>query len=249
MLLIKHLILFLFTAPGIILALFILNAFIVLRKNVTQKAKAILVTASILISYISTTSFITTPLLYNLENCCQRPAQLNNIDAIAVPTSGIFAGTYKDPVSKIGNVTLKRLNAACDVYNKIKKPIIILGGVTNNSEPAESVISQEVMLTWGLPKNKIILDATSKNSLENIKELKKIMTEQKFKKVLIVTSAAHAKRIKGLVKKYNIDAELYPTAYITTEGGQINDFIPSIRNMEINSMFLYEFLGNIKYGT
>jgi uncharacterized SAM-binding protein YcdF (DUF218 family) len=172
---------------------------------------------------------------------------LNKVETIAILTGGIEKNFDNDQVSKTGGTTMKRIVAGAAIYNVIKKPIIILGGKTIPKEPAESVTSANLLIAMGIPPKNIVAEENSMNTYENINELEKIVNKLGIKNIALVSSASHMPRIKMLLKNKKLNVILIPTACNASNKVNSEDLVPSIRNMEINFILLYELLGNIKY--
>lgn len=245
---IKKLVLFSVTAPGLFFIILLANIIVFNLKKFSQKFKFGFMLVSLLLTYIVTTSIITKPLLHRMEGDCSFDIKtLSKIDAIAIPAAGTEKDFANDPFSKTTGTTTKRLVAGAAIYNVIKKPIIILGGKTNAKEPAESVTSANILIAMGIPSKNIVTEENSINTYENINELEKIANKLGTKNIALVSSASHMPRIKMLLKNKNLNVTLIPTACNASNKVSTEDFIPSIRNMEINFVLLYELLGNVKY--
>lgn len=245
---IKKIVLFCLTAPGLFFIILFANAVVFKLGKFSQKFKLRFLLASLILTYIATTSVITKPILHKIEgNCSLNIKSLNKIEVIAILTAGTEKSFNDDQLSKVTNITTKRLVTGVAIYNVIKKPIIVLGGKTNSKEPAEAVTSAEVLVAMGIPAKKIITEENSLNTYENIIELQKVADKYGFKDVALVSSASHIPRIKMLLENKKLNVTLVPTACNASNSINSEDFIPSIRNMEINLILLYELLGNIKY--
>jgi uncharacterized SAM-binding protein YcdF (DUF218 family) len=245
---IKKLVLFCVTAPGLFFIILLANIIVFNLKKLSQRSKFIFLLASLLLTYIVTTSIITKPLLHRMEGDCSFEIRtLSKIDAIAIPTAGTEKNFESDPFSKATGTTIKRLVAGAAIYNVIKKPIIILGGKMNAKEPAESVTGASILIAMGIPSKNIVTEENSTNTRENINELEKNANKLGIKNIALVSSASHIPRIKGLLKNKELNVTLIPTACNASNKVSSEDFVPSIRNMEINFVLLYELLGNVKY--
>jgi len=246
--LIKKAVLFCLTAPGLFFIILFVNAFVFTVKKSTQRFKLRFLLISVIITYLITTSIATKPILHRIEgDCFVDLGRLNKVDAIVVLTGGTEKDFEKDQFSKTANTTMKRIVVAAAIYNEIKKPIIILGGVTKKGEPAESTTASNVLVALGVPTNNIMKDEKSTNTYENIEELEKIAHGSGFREMALVSSASHIPRIRMLLERKRLNVTLVPTACTASSKINFEDFVPSIRNMNINMTLLYELLGNIKY--
>jgi len=245
---IKKAILFCLTAPGLFFIILFANLAIFTFGNFSQKFKRSFLFASLILTYIATTSIITKPILHKIEGDCSFDIKtLSKIDAIAILTAGTEKNFENDPISKTVGTTTKRLVTGAAIYNATKKPIIILGGNTKSKEPAEAATCAKILLAMGIPVKDIVTEENSINTHENIAELEKIMDKLNIKNIALVSSASHIPRIKMLLKNKKAKVTLVPTACNASNKINSEDFMPSIRNMEINLILLYEVLGNMKY--
>jgi len=245
---IKKIVLFCLTAPGLFFIILFANAIVFTLKKFSQKFRLRFLLASLILTYLATTSIITKPILHKIEgNCSFDVKALSKIDAIAVLTAGTEKNFENDQISKTADTTMKRLVAGAAIYNEINRPIIILGGKTKRGEPAESVTSAKVLIAMGIPGKNIITEKNSLNTYENINELEKIVGKLGVKNIALVSSASHMPRIKMLLENKKLNITLIPTACNASQKINYEDFVPSIRNMGINLTLLYELLGNMKY--
>ena len=245
---IKKIALFCLTAPGLFFIIFFANVVVFGTKRFSQKFQRRFLLVSLILLYIATTAIITKPVLHKIEGDCSFDIKaLNKIEAIAVLTAGTEKNFEHDSVSKSAGTTIKRLITGAAIYNGIKKPIIVLGGKTNTNEPAESITGAEILVSMGVPAKNIVTEENSLNTYENIIELEKIADKLKIKNIALVSSASHIPRIKMLLENKKLNVTLIPTACNASGKINVEDFVPSIRNMEINLVLLYELLGNIKY--
>ena len=210
---VKKILLFFLTAPGLFFIILAANAYIFIIPRFTRRFKLRFLLASLILTYLATTSLITKPILHKIEGDCSFDMQkLKMLDSIAVLTAGTEKGFEADQFSKTADITMKRIVASAAIYNETKRPIIILGGITKNNEPAESVTSSKVLTAMGVPAEKIITDEKSINTYESILELERIMNSRGFKNAAVVSSASHIPRIKALLTKKKINVILVPTA-------------------------------------
>ncbi len=243
--LLKKLILFILTPPGTIFILAILAITALLSGRISRKAKRVIAWTCLVLAYLSSTAFISKPLLYRMEH--SNTDICNKADAVAVLSAGIEQGFYSDNNSKQNESSFKRLIKGIETSRKKNAPLVILGGITSKNEPAEADVLYITAMDLGLKKDKTIVENKSKNSLQNILELKKIAAEKGFKDIIVVTSASHALRINKILKKQGLDYCILTTDYMADKGFRFKDFVPSTKNMEFNSFMVYETLALIKY--
>ncbi len=247
---IKKLILFVVSPPGTILLMTIIAVLVSISKRVAPKFKKITIWTCLIFIYFSSTSFITSPILNLIENkksLKEQACTSYNYEAVAVLSAGLENGRYIDTNSKINSSSFKRTIKGVELALKTKALLIILGGITKKNQVAESNFLGGISTELGIKKDKLIMEQNSRNSIENVMELKKIITQKNIIKVAVVTSASHGLRVEKLLNKQNINHCLALTDYKAKKELILSDLVPSVRNMEINSTLIYEILAIIKY--
>ncbi|GFR35773.1 YdcF family protein [Thermobrachium celere] len=84
--------------------------------------------------------------------------------------------------------------------------IIVSGGKGQGESIEEAEAMKEYLLTKGIDKEKILTEAKSKNTYENLKYSKQIMEKKNLKSAVIVSNKFHLFRSMLVAKKLNIDA-------------------------------------------
>ncbi|WP_242949570.1 YdcF family protein [Clostridium pasteurianum] len=138
-----------------------------------------------------------------------------------------------------------RLLTSIQLYKKLNIPIIVSGGKVYKSTGTESEISKNILMSMGVPENKIIVENKSINTEQNVKFTKEILNSNNYKKPILVTSAFHMQRAAMQFKKSNVVVLPFPTDYQTNinEDLELNDFIPSSDSMVKLSLSVKEFIG------
>lgn len=127
------------------------------------------------------------------------------------------------PKRTIPGVILRdRLNVALKYRMKYPKAKIILSGLGKEAERrglgSESETMEKYLISNGVPKNKLIIENKSQNTLQNLDYSKKKISPQNSR-VTIITSDFHMARALTLAKKLKINAVGYSahTTEISTE--------------------------------
>jgi len=123
----------------------------------------------------------------------------NKFDAIIVLGHG-------QKKREIGEVLKNRLDKVFELFQENKEAKIILsGGKVYSKEFSEAEIMEEFLEKRGVMKESIILDDKSKNTFENLINSKKIAEERGFKKIALITSDYHLKRVRMIAKNIGLD--------------------------------------------
>ena len=228
--------------PGIfILALIIFS--LKLSRYKAKLGKNLLILT--LVFYIFTTPLVDNSIISLLENKYTVPVNPKG-DVIVMLGGGATLDTPNLNFNgHLSGFAANRLITSVELYKKLNIPIIISGGKVFKSTGTESEISKNILITMGIPENKIVIENQSINTTENAKYTKKILDKYNFKNPILVTSAFHMPRAVIQFKKFNINVLPFPTDYQTNLRGsfELNDFIPSSDALVKLSLSVKEFIG------
>ncbi len=180
-----------------------------------------------------------------------KPASLDEIktcDIYVVLGSGIIENV--PDISGKGALKTSTMSRAATVYRlymKAQKPIIFSGGKIF-SRTAEAVIAKRFLISLGIPSNHIIMEDKSIDTFENARYVKEIADKYQFKKIVLVTSAAHMKRSYLLFGKRFKEITPYPTDYQVSRGSyDLLSFLPDTTNVGMVQTAVKEYLGFLYY--
>lgn len=94
-------------------------------------------------------------------------------------------------------------------------PIIVLGGVASNGGPTEAGAGRSWLIARGFDETRIILEETSRNTLENLAHARGLMRRLDFRHPLLVSSRYHLARTSILAKGLGVTHDLAPADYPT----------------------------------
>ena len=169
---------------------------------------------------------------------------------------GIVLGGYSSYNKSIKHINLNenadRLISAIELYKlgKIEK-IIISGGNGNliNDGMKEAEWSKSFLINMGVKHKDILLENSSRNTLENAKNTAMVLGNEISKRALLITSAHHMRRAKFCFKKNNFNIDDYPTD--CTNSNIIFSFdylvIPNIDAMKKWENIIHEMIGYTVY--
>ena len=108
-----------------------------------------------------------------------------------------------------GIIAHRRLNKAASLFQTKKyKNLIIAGGHTNSKlNHTEAFLMKQYLIKNNMvPRNKIILENQSQNTIDNAKYVKNITDHLHKPKITVITSKFHKKRAKKIFDSiYNSD--------------------------------------------
>lgn len=126
---------------------------------------------------------------------------IRDFDYLIIHGAGLLHG---DRVSKL---LANRIDKAIRIYNKSKrKPVIIPSGGQGEDETVpEAEAMEKYLIAHGIPKEHIILENQSKNTMENLQNSKNIILSQGGKpRIALVTSNYHVYRCLLYAKSLNL---------------------------------------------
>jgi uncharacterized SAM-binding protein YcdF (DUF218 family) len=115
-------------------------------------------------------------------------------------------------------VAADRLVAAAELARRFPTiPIIFTGGSAAlfSQEAREADYVTNYFERLGLPKDRVILERASRNTMENASFTKAIANPKPSERWLLVTSAFHMPRSVGLFRNAGFSVEAYPVDYLT----------------------------------
>jgi uncharacterized SAM-binding protein YcdF (DUF218 family) len=213
----------------------------------SKKVKYIAIISGLFV-YILSTFFGLYLLSYPLENAYKVPTPSVDPSSVTIVLSGGI--TYHDGREQLSRSTFKRLYEGFIVAKKAKGKILVSGGkVFNNESVASSHIMKKVLIEFGFPKNKIIVQDQSRNTYEDAVYSKKILSKIKTDKIYLVTSAMHMRRSFDIFSKVFEKKKIIPvpTDFIVDEKINILQFFPNFGVFFTNCFAVHEILGKIWY--
>jgi uncharacterized SAM-binding protein YcdF (DUF218 family) len=127
----------------------------------------------------------------------------------------IFYGNF-DTSGNPDKESTRRLLLAVDLYHKgVIQSLIFVGGWRPSKKIAGSQLLAQEAIALGVKPTCIFIDTHSRDTFHNWNEAKKIIIENKFKKILLISSPFHLFRLKHLIVNNN-DMKIFYGTYIKT---------------------------------
>ena len=222
--------------PSSFVLLLILIGFVLLLVSKKKKLGKILMIAGLLLYYLFSITAVSNYLLLPLESK-YLPLGLEDIqraDKIVLLFGGretdVLRGSEVLRISYLGNQEVKIIISGTD-------PLL------PTSEEALGV--KRFFVSRGLSEKNIIIEGQSRNTWENIRNVKEIVEEKPF---FLVTSAYHMERAKKEFEKVEANPISAPTDFkIKTEKYNALDFLPDAQNLRKSDLAIHEYLGILWY--
>ncbi|ABN53515.1 MAG TPA: YdcF family protein [Hungateiclostridium thermocellum] len=229
--------------PGCIILLLAAASFWQYKKKDPKCTKLFVIITAIL--YLISTPMVCDSLIWSLEKKYQPPSELNG-DVIIMLGGGAFADTPNvNGKGHLSSIAANRLLTCVQLYYKLDVPIIISGGQIPGHTTSEGEIAMNILLSLGVPEEKIIVENRSLNTTQNAFYTKELLDKHGFNKPILVTSAFHMKRAVKQFEKNEVNVIPYPTDYQTNSIRKITfmDFVPSAEALQKFYFSVKEYVG------
>jgi len=146
-----------------------------------------------------------------------------------------------------GDVYDDRVVSLVKLRKSLNAPIILSGGRVFKHEKTVSHGIQESLVLLGVPRDDIILEDKSRDTMENARYVYEICKKRQFKKPVLITSIHHLRRAIMSFEKVGIKVIPFTGAFKSWEDKQYgwNDYLP--RDYTGASTAIKEYLGLLFY--
>jgi len=183
------------------------------------------------------------------ESMKAQALQKKSDTAIVVLGAGIYADASEyGGVHSLRDDALMRTLYAAQLAKTTHLQVYTSGGKVSQNREAEADVMRRVLIDMGVDKNMIFTEVLATNTWENARNIKAILSFERIKRVVLVTSASHMPRAIYSFREHGLDTIPAPCAYRTShEPYQFRDFLPSGTVLGDSTQALHEYLGLIWY--
>jgi uncharacterized SAM-binding protein YcdF (DUF218 family) len=226
---------------------------------VNSKWTPIPIAATLIILFLTSNAWTSHWLVQSLEWQNIPKTELPTADAIVVLGGGTRSKAYPRPDVDFTDAG-DRVWYGGTLYHAGKAPKIIVSGgrvAWRGKGDPEAKDLTKLLTTMGVPSADIIPEGDSYNTHDNAVNVKKILQEQNFKTILLVTSAMHMPRSIAIFKHLGMNAIAAPTDYrisqleIDEPNGQtksaILSFLPDEERFVHTTQAIKEYIGLLVY--
>jgi uncharacterized SAM-binding protein YcdF (DUF218 family) len=130
--------------------------------------------------------------------------------------------------------------------------VLLSGGLLDAGPgvPSEAEQLAAMLLGWGVPAERIAVETRSRNTHENAVESARLVAERGWRRVLLVTSAAHMPRALGTFHRAGLSPDALPVDYrggAEGAGAGVQAWLPRAAELELSSAALRELAGRVVY--
>jgi uncharacterized SAM-binding protein YcdF (DUF218 family) len=239
-------ILYLVIPPASLIILIVAGFIILLRFH--RAAGKIMIASGLTLFYLLSISPVSNALLKPLETS-EPPLEKGpyQADAIVVLGGGVNDLSRLAQPTDPSQASLARLIKGITLYRALHLPLVLMGG---NGSPAGAVEPdadslQRTAAALGVPAKDIILENSSRNTIEGARSLQRLIPG---KRIILVTSAYHIKRAAALFRKNGFVVTPAPAGYISDRRSvSLFSFIPRANSLSNSSTACSEYLSLLWY--
>ena len=178
-----------------------------------------------------------------------KPSNIEPADSIVVLSGMIRTINSKDGLDYEFGEASDRIFAGINLFKEKKAPKLILtrGKLPWSVGIPEGEYLKKIAIANGISENNILLTENVENTDQEAKAIKKLLSEDKTK-VLLVTSAYHMPRAQKVFKAAGLNVVPFPVDF-QKELSKITfmSFMPSANALSGTSFFVREMMGRIYY--
>jgi uncharacterized SAM-binding protein YcdF (DUF218 family) len=244
----KKLIQALFLPASFIFILLVLAlVLIVLRRKLGK----VLLFFTIAIYYLLSITPVSHSLLRGLENryavVVAAPDYLQHVVVLGGGDLNSLSGL--PPTSRLRPSSLARITEGIRLFNQLEDGYLVTSGGSWSHEGrsgSSCVQMKNLAVSFGVDEQRIISECNSRDTHEEAREIKKILTEEPF---LLVTSGYHMRRAMYIFEKLGMNPQAAPCEMKAQSKGKyvFRDYIPAFWVLENSSLALNEYAGLLFY--
>ena len=179
-----------------------------------------LIAGALVLAWLAGNTLLSMAVVRSLESRYAPPTTLPRLDAVVVLGGGVLPALAPRPMAEVGPAGDRVLYAA-RLYHAGVAPVLILSGARVSPEgtrfPDEATAMQEIFTMLGVPPTALILEREATNTYENARACRMIITERRFQRIGLVTSAQHMPRAVAVFRAQGIEVVPLPTDYTVSD--------------------------------
>jgi uncharacterized SAM-binding protein YcdF (DUF218 family) len=241
-----------FVMPISVVMLLVVVAIVLLRRGLAKSAVGVL-TAAVAVLWVTATPWVAEALYRNLESRYP-PLALADVPQAGciVLLGGAVAPPLKPRVDTEFSDAIDRIYKSAQLYRAGKARMLV---VTAGNQPwslspwAEADLIRELLVEWGVPKEAIFLEGSSRNTRENAVYSKNLIDSINCESSLLVTSAAHMPRAVAAFRAVGVSLTPVSTDVRVVERDMVAamDFVPNAGALAMTTEAIREWIGQWVY--
>lgn len=241
-----------FIMPLSVVSLLLLLALIFLRRDMRRTASGFLV-VGLLVLWTASTPFVAGQLYRHIESRYP-PVAMEDIPVrgCMIVLGGALGAALPPRVDVEMSEAIDRIYKTAALYRAGKAPMVIVTGGNqpwSESRVAEADLIRDLLVEWGVPKEAIFLEGSSRNTRENALYSKNILDSLTCTNALLITSAAHMPRAVSAFHSVGVQVTPVSTDVRAVKDGlpALAEFIPNAGALAMTSDAIREWLGQKVY--
>ena len=169
-------------------------------------------------------------------------------DAVVVLSGEVDSSASRASGRRELTAAADRLVAGFDALRSGHAREILLTGVSALPAPGEQAEPELVaaeLQAWGVAPERIVLETNSRNTHENAVATARIAAERGWRRLLLVTSAAHMPRALGCFRKAGLSPDSLPVDF--RAGAEARGWLPRAASLAQSTEALREMTGRVVY--
>jgi uncharacterized SAM-binding protein YcdF (DUF218 family) len=169
-------------------------------------------------------------------------------DAVIVLGGFIDGGATVTYGERAYNENIERLLTAYDFLRTGRAKNAILSGGPIGGGLIESRVMADQLVAWGIARERLVLDETSRNTRENAVNSQRLAHEKNFASLLLITSAYHMERALGCFHAVDLAVDTLPVDYRAFNPSRIDtNIFPRAGYLYESTSALREMAGRLIY--
>lgn len=136
---------------------------------------------------------------------------------------------------------------AARLYRAGKAPLLVLsGGTTHEGEQPEADAMRRLLIDLNVPASAMLLEDRSTTTTENAADTARLLQARGVRRILLVTSALHMRRARGLFERAGFDVVPAPTDYeVSHRAFTARDLLPDAEALGGSARAIKEIVGRL----
>lgn len=178
-----------------------------------EKKLAVILAGITFVFYLLCTSVVAEQTMGWLESAYEPPANPQGDVIIMLGGGAMPDSPDVDGTGALCASPANRLLTAVRLQRRLDVPILVSGGQVYSDSGPEAQIARRILLSLGVPDDKILVETKSINTTQNAEFSTEILREHGLSQPLLVTSAFHMKRSVLNFEKQGVAVTAYPADY------------------------------------
>jgi uncharacterized SAM-binding protein YcdF (DUF218 family) len=179
----------------------------------------------------------------------EAPARPSYVPGTTYDVVVVLSGMVDGPASRASGETelsdkADRIVRGFELLRSGAARHVLLSGGPAPDGPSEADRLAAKLVAWGIAPDRIVVEPRSTNTHENAVESARLIAQRGWRRVLLVTSAAHMPRAAGCFHAVGLRPDTLPVDHHASHAGA---WFPSARALATSAEALHELAGRIVY--